>query len=82
MYRYFCFYKEIDKNDTKRWMEKYEGALLQYKGLKLNSNEAAIYDELPYIYVDVRYKATIFTPNVEDLLGIFWLKKYNYHDFY
>jgi len=50
-------------------MEKYSGALLKYKGLKLNSNEAAIFDELPYIYVDVRYKATIFTPNVGDLLS-------------
>jgi len=45
--------------------------LLIYKGLKLNSNEAEIYDELPNLYVDVRYKATIFTPSFGDLLGFF-----------
>ena len=71
LYRYYYCFIRNSENDTKRWMEKYEGALLQYKGLKLNSNEAAIFDELPYIYVDVRYKATIFRPTVEDLLGRF-----------
>ena len=52
-------------------MDKYEGALLYYKGLKLNADEAEIYDELPYLYIDVRYKAMIFTPNIDDLLSYF-----------